>query len=232
MSITPDTLVADIATGTPATIAVFQRHQIDFCCGGKIPLRDACRAHDLDPSSLLDELLQAVSPAVDVVDWRTADLSALMDHIQTRYHVPLREELPRLRAMLAKVVSRHGDRHAETLLPLQETFAVLEADLLAHMQKEDTVLFPFIKALESDPDANETTAAWLSGPLRAMEADHDDAGAALTRMRVLTNGYAPPDGACPTFRGLYHGLSQLEADMHLHVHLENNILFPRAATLT
>src|SRR5690606_29563967 len=112
MSITPDTLVADIATATPATIAVFQRHHIDFCCGGRIPLRDACQAQGLDPSSLLDELAQAAVPAADGTNWHTAELSALIDHIQARYHEPLRDELPRLRAMLATVVSRHGEHHA------------------------------------------------------------------------------------------------------------------------
>lgn len=229
MSITPDTLVASIATDRPATIAVFHRHQIDFCCGGKIPLREACQAHGLDASSLVAELERAAAPAADAVDWRDADLSALIDHIQQRYHVPLQEELPRLHAMLLEVVSRHGDRHGAVLLPLLEVFEALEADLLVHMRKEDTVLFPFIRAFEADPDANASTAAWLSTPLRVMEADHDDAGAALTRMRALTGGYTPPDGACPTFRGLYHGLSQFEADMHRHVHLENNILFPRAS---
>ena len=231
MSITPDTLVADIATATPATIAVFQRHHIDFCCGGRIPLRDACQAQGLDPSSLLDELAQAAVPAADGTNWHTAELSALIDHIQARYHEPLRDELPRLRAMLATVVSRHGEHHAGTLLPLRETFEALQAELLLHMQKEDAVLFPFIRALEADPDANTATAAWIANPIRAMEADHDEAGAALSRMRLLTNDYTPPEGACPTFRGLYHGLAQLEADMHVHVHLENNILFPRAAAL-
>jgi len=187
------------------------------------------RRPDSRRSSLLAELQQAAAPAADATDWRDADLSTLIDHIQQRYHEPLREELPRLHAMLAKVVSRHGDRHGDVLLPLLEVFEALEADLLVHMRKEDTVLFPFIRALEADPDANASTAAWLSSPLRMMEADHEDAGAALTRMRTLTGGYTPPDGACPTFRGLYHGLSQFEADMHMHVHLENNILFPRAA---
>lgn len=229
MSITPDTLVAHIATDAPATIAVFQRHQIDFCCGGKIPLREACQAHGLDASSLVAELEQAVAPAADATDWRDADLSSLIDHIQQRYHVPLREELPRLHAMLIKVVSRHGDRHGDVLLPLLEVFEGLEADLLVHMRKEDTVLFPFIRALEADPDGDAAPAAWLSSPLRVMESDHEHAGAALTRMRTLTDGYTPPDDACPTFRGLYHGLAQFEADMHVHVHLENNILFPRAA---
>ena len=160
-------------------------------------------------------------------------LECLIQHIQARYHEPLRLELPRLDAMLDKVVSRHGDHLPELLLPLQQTFKHLHAELLAHMAKEDRVLFPFIVALEAGETLPVADAAqWIQSPIAAMEADHEEAGAALAFIRQTTDGFAPPDWACPTFRGLYYGLAQLETDMHLHVHLENNVLFPRAARLT
>ncbi len=232
MTITPETSVAEIATSAPATIRIFQQHQIDFCCGGRVPLAEACAARGLDVDVLLMELHTTAAPASEELVRTNESLTALIRHIQSRYHEPLRLELPRLAAMLDKVVSRHGDHLPETLLPLQHTFKQLQAELLAHMNKEDRVLFPVIVALEAGdalPAANEVQ--WLPAPITAMEADHQAAGAALAFIRQVTDSFAPPEWACPTFRGLYYGLSQLEADMHLHVHLENNILFPRAVRL-
>lgn len=232
MVITPDSTVADIATTAPATIPVFQQHQIDFCCGGKLPLAKVCADRGLDATALVEELVAAAEPARAEPTWADATLTALVAHIQRRYHEPLRTELPRLEAMLDKVVSRHGDQLADTLLPLQRTYRELQEELLTHMMKEDRVLFPFIESLEAGrPTAIPDAADWIAAPIAVMESDHEAAGAALATMRELTNGYAPPEWACPTFRGLYFGLAQLESDMHLHVHLENHILFPRAAQL-
>jgi regulator of cell morphogenesis and NO signaling len=230
MQIRPDTLVAEIATAAPATIKVFQRHHIDFCCGGKIPLAEACAGHALDTDAVLGELRAVQATAEDGIDWRQRPLAELVAHIQARYHEPLREELPRLAAMMDKVVTRHGHRLPETLLPLQATFDALRRELLDHMAKEDAVLFPALQALESDGTSAEGWN-WIAHPIDIMEAEHESAGAALARMRAITSGYAPPDDACPTFRGLYYGLSELERDMHQHVHLENHVLFPRAAQL-
>jgi regulator of cell morphogenesis and NO signaling len=232
MTITPETTVAEIATATPATIRVFQQHHIDFCCGGKIPLDAACKARGLDLGLVLTDLQSALAPAAAQPNWANASLKSLVEHIQRQYHAPLRAELPRLSAMLDKVVSRHGEQMPETLLTLQRTFARLQRELLEHMAKEDRVLFPFVIALEAGgqpfvADAEDR----VKGPIAMMEADHEEAGAALEFIRETTGGYAPPEWACPTFRGLYYGLAQLETDMHVHVHLENNILFPRALQL-
>lgn len=230
MQIHPEMLVAEIAAAAPATIKVFQRHQLEFCCGGRIPLAEACRASGLDAGAVLAELSAVLASAPDAVDWRRAPLAELIAHIQERYHTPLRDELPRLSAMLNKVVARHGERLPETLLPLQTTFESLQRELLQHMTKEDRVLFPAIQALEGG-GAPEPVAGALDQPIDVMEAEHEAAGAALALMRELTGGYTPPENACPTFRGLYYGLSELERDMHQHVHLENHILFPRASQL-
>jgi regulator of cell morphogenesis and NO signaling len=232
MTITPSTLVADIATNAPATIKVFQRHRIDFCCGGKIPLADVCERQQLDLHELITELDGSLITAEASTDWTRAPLADLIGHIQRRFHRPLTAELPRLRAMLDKVVNRHGARLPETLLPLQEVFAELQSELLTHMTKEDLVLFPAIVALEAgQPPRASGDWTWIDQPIAAMEAEHAFAGAALERIAQLTDGYAPPEDACPTFRGLYHGLGELEREMHEHVHLENHVLFPRAASL-
>lgn len=232
MFITTDTTVADIATASPATIPVFQQHQIDFCCGGKIPLVQACTKRGLDLDVVLAELQAVTRPAATDPSWDTAPLCDLIAHIQQRYHEHLRQELPRLDAMIDRVVSRHGEHLPETLLPLQSTFQALRDELLDHMLKEDRVLFPAIVAIERGQGGLSADAvAWLDAPIAVMEAEHESAGAALASMRARTSGYAPPDWACPTFRGLYFALAQLETDMHVHVHLENHILFPRAAQL-
>ena len=232
MTFTTDQTVAEIASRAPATIPVFQHHQIDFCCGGKQPLGRVCQARGLDVETVLTELRAAVVPSAEPVNWAEASLSAVIAHIQTRYHGPLRAELPRLDAMLAKVMSRHGAHLPETLVPLQQTFAALQDELLAHMANEDRILFPAIVALETGGPLPTTDAgAWIATPIEVMEAEHAAAGAALERIRALTNGFAPPEWACPTFRGLYYALAQLETDMHVHVFLENHVLFPGAAQL-
>ena len=232
MNITPSTQVADIATAAPGTIKVFQKHRIDFCCGGKLPLAEVCERHHLDVQTIIAELDGSLVAAEATTDWRRAPLTDLVGYIQRRFHRPLTEELPRLRAMLEKVVTRHGAHLPATLLPLQEVFAELQSELLAHMTKEDLVLFPAIVALEAGeaPDRGADWR-WIDHPIAAMEAEHAFAGKALEEIAQLTGGYAPPEWACPTFRGLYHGLAELEREMHEHVHLENHVLFPRAATL-
>lgn len=230
MQINAEVKVAEIAARYPATIKVFQKHHIDFCCGGKMPLADACSRHGIDTEALLAELRAAEPAAVEPTDWQHAPLALLAEHIQARYHTPLRTELPRLSAMLARVVDRHGDRMPETLIPLQKTFEELQHELLDHMAREDAVLFPLIAELEKRgaPAAESKEAAWIGQIVAKMSSDHDSAGGAMQVMRELTGDYTLPDWACPTFIGLYHGLAEFERDMQVHVHLENAILFPRA----
>src|SRR5262245_2891643 len=138
MIISPDTQVAEIAATDPATIKIFQQHNIDFCCGGKIPLAEACAQKGIDSAVLLDELRAVGQPADATPDWQTAPLASLIQHIQTRYHSTLRAELPRVEAMLWKVVQRHGDRFPDMLPPLLRTFEAFQDELLSHMSKEDT----------------------------------------------------------------------------------------------
>ena len=164
MMITPDCTIAAIATDAPATIRIFQEHEIDFCCGGKVALKEVCANRGLDLDALLVDLRAAASPAPAEPTWDGASLAALVQHIQARYHEPLRKELPRLEAMLDKVVSRHGTHLPEVLAPLQQTFKQLQQDLLAHMAKEDRVLFPFIVALEAGGPLPVSDPAWIDRP--------------------------------------------------------------------
>jgi regulator of cell morphogenesis and NO signaling len=235
MHIGPETRVADLATQHPATIRVFQRHGIDFCCGGKRALGEVCTEQKLSLADLTRDLESAGSTAREAgPDWEHMPLADLVAQIVDRYHRPLDEELPRLEQMTQKVLHVHGERHAE-LAQVALTFAAIVADLGPHMMKEERVLFPFIARLEAGgaPGGPPVSSPFgsIQGPIGAMESEHEAVGEALVRLRGLTAGFQAPADACNTFRGLYHGFTELERDLHEHIHVENNILFPRALRL-
>jgi regulator of cell morphogenesis and NO signaling len=236
MDITPDTHVARVAVRNPATIRVFQRHGIDFCCGGKRPLAEACADAGLDFAALRGELdAAAAGPAADERDWDAAPLAELAEHIVSRYHERLREDLPRLSEMADRVLRAHGEKHPEVVPEVHRVFAGVRAELETHTQKEERILFPYVSQLEELDGRGGVLPGSPFGsvkaPIDCMEDEHTTVAEALARLREVTGGFEPPSGACPTFRGLYHGLAELEADTHRHIHLENNVLFPRAIEL-
>ena len=235
-TLTDQRTVGEIAAEYPATVRVFQRHKIDFCCGGKLPLRDACEDRGLPLAQVLDELGQATAARTpDQTDWNAASLSALIDHIVAAHHEYLKLELPRLDEMLARVVSKHNEKYGDLPERLYTVFQGLRAELDSHLMKEEMVLFPLIEGLESAATAGRLAppahCGSVNNPIRVMISEHDSAGDALAAMRDISSGYAIPADACNTFRALYHDLEAMEADLHQHIHLENNILFPRAAAL-
>jgi regulator of cell morphogenesis and NO signaling len=227
-----DRTVGQLVVERPERARLFEQLGIDYCCGGKRSLADACARRGLDLGEVLAQIEAAEErPAVTGAAKPTdLTLGALAEHITRRYHAPLREELPRLDALCVKVAAAHGARHPE-LRALQETFQAFRAELESHMRDEEETLFPACAQL-AEALAVPTPA---SGPfqerLAALEEEHEQAGAALARMRELTQDYAPPADACNTYRVLLAGLVGLEAEMHEHVHLENNLLFPRAQRL-
>lgn len=226
------TTVGELVADRPSRSRVFQQLGIDFCCGGKKPLEDACRDKGLDPQTVLQTLLASEQTVgSSEIDAAKLSLTELCDHIEQTHHAYLKQELPRLRPMIAKVAAVHGDR-CPWMRDVTDVFEAFMQELNAHMMKEEQVLFPMIRAIE----AGETNAAGhcggtIANPVRMMEHEHDDAGEALRRMHELTDGYTPPIGACNTFRATLDALRELEADMHQHVHKENNVLFPRALAL-
>jgi regulator of cell morphogenesis and NO signaling len=220
MPIQADTTVGRIAAEHPIATRVFARHQIDFCCGGGRPIAEICEAKDLDIEAILAEIQEELSSAEpDDERWTEAPLTELIDHIVESYHRRLDEELPRLELMAKKVLRVHGDKAPDVLPALVDTFLGLRSELEDHMAKEEQILFPMIR---------EGQGASTVAPISMMEHEHDSAGRALRRIRELTDDYQVPEGACNTWRALWHGLAALEEDMHQHIHLENNILFPRA----
>lgn len=231
MELEPGTRVADVATEHPETIRVFQKYGIDFCCGGKRPLDEVCREAKLDLARLEEDLVQAMSgPRPDSPPWNEWPLGRVVEGIVHRYHRPLDEELTRLLPMMQKVLAVHGDRHPE-LAEVSATFGAVRNELRPHMRQEEEMLFPYLAQLESAALGGEPPAGSLAGPLAALEHDHESVGRGLAALRARTNGYRAPTDACNTFRGLYHGFEELERSVHEHVHVENNILFPRAVRL-
>jgi regulator of cell morphogenesis and NO signaling len=209
----------------PARAGIFESLGIDYCCGGRRRLDDACRAAGADPAAVAARLASEPSESADAGSKvELLPLPALCDHIEAAHHAWLRRELPHLSERMSKVVERHGGRDPR-LVELYHVLAAFRAELEDHMMKEERVLFPAIRRMAGgDAESDRSVAA----PIAVMEAEHDAAGAALVRMRQLTNGFNPPASACLTHRALLAGLAELEADMHRHVHLENNVLFPRA----
>ncbi len=222
--------VGRLVAERPRRARVFEKWGLDYCCGGKKPLDAACAEKALDLEMVLRDLTleDATEPAEAATDWTNARLSDLTSHIVETHHSYLRRELPRLSLLTQKVRDAHGDRHPQ-LIELAAVFAVFVSDLLAHMHKEEAVLFPYINRMAA-ADAKHLSN-WIENPIRVMEAEHEAAGEALAKMRELTNGFTPPAGACNTYKAMLDGLAQLEADMHVHVHKENSILFPRAQAM-
>jgi regulator of cell morphogenesis and NO signaling len=225
----PHSTVGQLVRERPALARVFERFGIDYCCGGKRPLDQACQERGLEVGLVLDELAgqDVDAPAAEEVDWSAAPMSELADHIEATHHAFLRRELPRLEGLLEKVVAAHGPRHPE-LRDLRAVFAGLKSELEGHMLKEERVLFPMVRQLQRATARPRFHCGSVANPIAVMEHEHDDAGTALAWLRARTGGYTPPADACNTYRALLGGLAELEADLHLHIHEENNILFPRA----
>ncbi len=218
---TLESRVADLARERPETIRVFQRHGIDFCCGGKRSIAEACERHGVDAAKLEEDLRAAtVGEAPAGARWDERPAAELVGHILGRFHAGLRDELARLEAMALRARERHG----ATYPPLVEIAGVtgeLRREMCEHLDLEERELFPAI--LSGRPIGG-------ASPFGRAEREHELVGTLLARLRALTGGYQPPAEACNTWRGLYHGLAELERDTHEHVHLENNVLFARAGT--
>lgn len=217
MTIDPSRTVAELVLERPARARVLERLGLDYCCGGKRSLREACESRGLDVAETAAQLAAATAEEVAEPDWTQVPLAELCDHIVSVHHDPLRTELPRLDGLLEKVVTAHGAERPE-LADLRDTFRAMRADLEGHMAFEEEHTFPLCR--RGGPfDADQ---------LSALEHDHDETGAALARLRELAHGYALDEALCNTHRATLDGLRELEVDLHQHIHEENNVLFPRA----
>jgi regulator of cell morphogenesis and NO signaling len=226
--------VRELALENSAATRVFENLGIDYCCGGGQSIEEACRTANVR----VDEVMRSIEAAgrttpaaAEDRHWQSEPLAELIAHIQDRHHKYTREEITRLNPLFEKVCSVHGKNHPE-LLKMREVFRGLAEELTMHMMKEDRVLFPYVIRLESAVTRNEPIPAAPFGavknPVTMMVHEHDSAGEALRALRQASNGYTPPQDGCLTFKTLFNALAEFEADLHQHIHLENNILFPRA----
>lgn len=228
-----DAQVAQLAREQPGTIRVFQRHRIDFCCGGKKRVAEAAERAGVDSGRLVAELALAMGErAGDGLDRLPETCADLGKWIVGRYHVALRGELPRLVQMADRVETVHGAEMPQILPPLAAHVRELAAELAHHMREEEESLFPAIERVERAVAGDAAVAAAdLAALVAAREDEHAAAGEHLRALRELAADFTPPEWACNTFRGLYHGLAELERELHEHIHVENNVLFPRALAL-
>jgi len=220
ISLSTHSRIGDLVAGRPGRSRLFAKLGIDFCCGGKKTLEQACREKALDPREVLSALAE-LPPSDDERSWVDAPLVQLCDHITARHHELTRAEIPRIGSLLTKVARVHGERHP-AIIEVAAVFAAFGDDMLVHMLKEEQVLFPAIGR------AAEGVELDLSGPIGIMLREHDAAAAAFARMRELMPDFVAPADGCGSFRAALDGLAELEADLHQHIHLENNVLFPRA----
>lgn len=227
--------VRDIAVENPAAVRVFENYGIDYCCGGKLPLAEACLARNLNVDEVIASLEAATAPIHSATqDWTRESLAALAAHIVGTHHAYVTREVPRLNDLAARVVSRHGNSMRE-LPEIQLKVTELGEELIEHQGKEEVVLFPYIGKLERYASGGgakpRSCFGTIANPIAMMTRDHDLAGNLMLEIRKLSQDYKPPEGACPTFHAFYTGLREFEQDLRQHIHLENNILFPRAVTL-
>ena len=233
----PDMTIGDVAKRIPASKAAFERLGIDFCCGGSCKLQADLKEKGITVEQVIDAIQQteADRPGRTDRDWSTASLTELADHIVDTHHTFMKRELPRVTGLLAKVTAAHAREHGKMLGELAATFQGLRGELDPHLLKEEQILFPMMIAMDAFMAGNGERPVSHCGtvlnPIRQMEFEHENAGQALARMRMLTDNYQIPADACPTFTTLYEALEAMEKDLHEHIHLENNILFPAAVEL-
>lgn len=235
MSFSTETKVSEVALSSPGARRVLEDAGVDYCCGGGKSLQDACIHAGVTADEILERLRKNSKLAGPAdAEWTNASLSDLARHIRERHHQYVRDSIPRVRALLAKVREKHAEKHGE-IGEIEKLFGDLAREMTAHMQKEEQILFPYIEAMERSARSNGFIEPpffqTVQNPIHAMMKEHDSAGDLVKRIRKASNDYKAPADACTSYQATYQELRQFEEDLHLHVHLENNILFPRAVEL-
>lgn len=228
-TIPTDTTLGDLVTQFPSLARELESRGIDYCCGGARTLDEACTSKGLDPDTVSAELERAARDEPPA-PWASMGVVQLVDHLESTHHRYLHAELPRLSALVAKIHDVHGERHPE-LADVRARYEELRADLEPHLAKEERVLFPMVRELATASTQPTFHCGSLTNPISVMLAEHDRAGELLEELRALTSDFTPPEDGCASYRACYEGLAELEADTHLHVHKENNLLFPAVMRL-
>lgn len=234
MNINENKTVAEVVSENIRASNVFKKHGIDFCCGGGISLEKACEKNGVDYSTLERELIAVDETPNRNYDYNNWDLGFLIDHIENVHHTYVEQSLPIILQYAEKVATVHG-HHYEEVIKINQLFQEAAEDLASHLKKEELVLFPFIKQMLNDEKEGTTLSqehlGTVNSPIDALEHEHESVGDVFKTIAQLTNNYTPPEDACNTFRALYDSLDEFEQDLHQHIHLENNILHPKAIAL-
>ena len=235
MITTKEKTIGDFVAEDYRTAAVFQSYGIDFCCKGGRTLQDACENKKVDVG-ILEAKLAAVmnEQAGSMPDFNSWPLDLLADYIQKKHHRYVEEKIPVLKQYLDKLCKVHGGNHPE-LLEISKEFNASAGELAMHMKKEELVLFPFIRQMVSGEISRQPVKAphfgTVKNPIQMMLQEHDAEGERFRKISSLSDNYNPPADACATYKVAYSMLKEFEEDLHLHIHLENNILFPKAIEL-
>ena len=223
--------VGEIVRDRPSLSQLFEQAKVDYCCGGKKTLDEACRNQGIDPQTFLAQLEAIANTNTEIeMNVATLSLAKLADHIEQTHHAYLHTELPHLGKMVAKVAAVHGEKEPR-LHQIKDIFLAVSQELETHLQKEEEILFPMIRQLESSAAVPSFHCGMIANPVHQMEFEHDEAGVALGQLRQLTDNYTAPEWACNTYRAMLDSLLNFEQDMHQHIHKENNVLFPKAIAL-
>lgn len=228
-------MVGELVAKDYQTASIFQIHGIDFCCNGNRSIKEVCTRANVTSDELIEELdLVLNGKVIFNNDIQLLPIDELAGHIEMVHHSYVQKQIPVLNAFLEKLVKVHGERHPE-LLEIREAFRLSSEQLFIHMKKEELLLFPYVKKLVSAIKSNEKIGPVIFGtvlnPIEIMKAEHEIEGERFRKISELSNNYTPPEDACNTYRVAFNLLKEFEADLHLHIHLENNILFPKAIEL-
>lgn len=224
VNIDPNTTLAQLVIENPALAAPMEKLGFDYCCGGQIPLNDAVLEAGLDIDEVISNFENATEDKADL-DWAKMNIGQLVDNILSVHHEYLHEELPRLCDLADKVASVHGSNHPE-LLDVAKLVYEVRDDMGPHMRKEEMMLFPLARQISTSDSLPKLPFGTFANPIKMMSAEHEVTGAILLELRKTTNNFALPKDACVSYQALYQGLEAMEKDTHLHIHRENNILFP------
>lgn len=225
--------LAQIVNENYKTAHVFEKYHLDFCCKGKRLLQQACDEVRLPVDQVISELENVTNNSKVTTDFHDMTLTQLVDYIVQTHHGYVKTEMPLIYSYLQKIASKHGKNHPE-MLKVFNAFAELKDDMTEHMEKEETILFPRIRMIElysHENSAVQINRSYFESPMTIMEQEHDNAGDILVQLRQLTNDYNLPADACTTYRLSFAAMQAFELDLHQHIHLENNILFPKTLTL-
>ena len=232
MTITQDQKVGEVVAKDFRLAGIFSKYGIDFCCGGGKSIAEVCRNKNIDSLELLQNINHLLTEATqETVNYDSWPIDLLADYIEKKHHRYVREQIPVLQQFLEKVAKVHGEAHPE-LIDIKNLFNAAASELTKHMMKEELILFPYIRQMVSgNNDFKSSAFTTVEDPIKVMIEEHDTEGERFRQIAELSDNYTPPDYACNTYKASFVLLNEFEKDLHLHIHLENNILFPKTIKL-